>query len=176
MLKYLFTLLLLFLGTTSASAQLLQHRFAKVETDSTRKAKYKEKIGLDMTVPDFDTKSINPKVMGPRLANIIQLLLDNYYQTAYANRVCKIVKEQEPSFEKLGVKIKKLEFMSAYKRENEIALKFSAKLDKNEAKIKRTNVVFTFVDGVSDNMVINDLFSELSKYVQAKEHILGSCK
>ncbi len=166
--KNLLFVFFLSLGTTSASAQLLQHRFAKVETDSTLKAKYKEKIGLDMTVPDFDTKSINPKVMGPRLANIIQSLLDNYYQTAYTNRLCRIIKEQEPAVKKVAVSIKKLEFMSAYKRENEIALKFSVKLEKNEAKIKRTNVVFTFVEGVSDNMVINDLFSELSKYVQVK--------
>ncbi len=170
MLKYLFTFLLL-LGTTSASAQLLQHRFAKVETDSTRKAKYKEEIGLDLTVPDFNTKSINPKVMGPRLANIIQLLLDNYHQLSYTNQLCRIIKEQEPAFEKIYVKIKKIEFVSAYKKGNEIALKFSIKLDKNEVKIKRAYVVFTFINGVSENKVTNDLFSELSKYVQVREHI-----
>ncbi len=152
-----------------SSAQLLQHRFAKVETDSARMAKYKEKIGLDMTVPDFNTKSINSKVMGPRLANIIQFLLENYHQSAYSNRVCKIVKEQEPAFEKLGVKIKKIEFVSAQKRGNEIALKFSLKLDKNEAKIKQTTVVFSFSDGVSECMTANELFSDMSKYVQGRE-------
>ncbi len=170
MLKYIFTFLLL-LGATSTSAQLLQHRFAKVETDSARMAKYKEKIGLDLTVKDFITKSINPKVMGPRLANIIQFLLDNYHQPAYSNRICIIVKEQEQAFEKIGVKLKKIEFTNANKKGNEIVLKFSVKLDKNEAKIKRTNVVFTLVDGVSENMLTNDLFSELSKYVRARELI-----
>jgi len=168
MLKYIFTFLLL-LGATSISAQLLQHRFAKVETDSARMAKYKEKIGLDMTVPDFNSKSINPKVMGSRLANIIQSLLDNYHQLGYTNQLSRIIKEQEPAFEKLGIKIKKIEFTSAYKKGNEIALKLSVKLDNNEAKIKRTNIVFSFIDGVSDNMITNELFSELSKYVQARE-------
>ncbi len=124
-----------------------------------------------MTVPDFNIKSINPKVMGPRLANIIQFLLDNYHQSAYSNRVCKIVKEQEPAFEKLGIKIKKIEFVNAQKKENEIILKFSVKLDKNEAKIKRTNIVFTFVDGVSESITTNDLFTDLSKYVQIRETI-----
>ncbi len=152
-----------------SSAQLLQHRFAKVETDSTRMAKYKEKIGLDMTVPDFNTKSVNPEVVGPRLSNIIQFLLDNYHQLSYTNKLCKIIKEQEPALEKIGIKIKKLEFVSAQKKGKETVLKFSLKLDKNEAKIKRTNVVFTFVDGVSESITTNDLFSDLSKYVQGRE-------
>ncbi len=154
-----------------SSAQLLQHRFAKVETDSTRMAKYKEKIGLDMTVPDFNTKSVNPKVMGPRLTNIIQFLLDNYHQPAYSNRLCKIIKEQEPALEKIGISIKSLEFVSAQKKDNEILLKFSVKLDKNEGKIKRTEVFLSFVNGVSRNGITNDLISELSKYVQARELI-----
>lgn len=42
------------------------------QTDSAKIAEYRERIGIDMTVPDFETKKIDAKVMGPRL-----LLSDN---------------------------------------------------------------------------------------------------
>ena len=49
-------------------------------TDSARIAEYREKIGLDMTVPDFETKKIDAKVMSTRLAGILEYLLENYKQ------------------------------------------------------------------------------------------------
>lgn len=50
---------------------------------SDRMAAYREAIGLDMTVPDFSTKKIDAKVMGPRLAGILEFLLENYTQGTY---------------------------------------------------------------------------------------------
>lgn len=47
---------------------------------SDRMAAYREAIGLDMTVPDFSTKKIDAKVMGTRLAGILEYLLENYTQ------------------------------------------------------------------------------------------------
>ena len=34
------------------------------QTDSAKIAEYRERIGLDMTVPDFETKKIDAKMMG----------------------------------------------------------------------------------------------------------------
>lgn len=55
------TALMLLLSTT-LTAQSLQ--------PSDRMSAYREAIGLDMTVPDFETKKIDAKVMGTRLAGI----------------------------------------------------------------------------------------------------------
>ena len=52
--KQLLILLLLFIGTTTTFSQL-----RTVGTDSERAAEYKKTIGLDTTIPDFDTNKID---------------------------------------------------------------------------------------------------------------------
>lgn len=48
------------------------------QTDSAKIAENRERIGIDKTVPDFETKKIDAKVMGTRLAGILEYLLENY--------------------------------------------------------------------------------------------------
>lgn len=48
------------------------------QTDSAKISEYRERIGIDMSVPDFETKNIDAKVMGTRLAEILEYLLENY--------------------------------------------------------------------------------------------------
>lgn len=50
------------------------------QTDSVKIAEYRERIGIDMTVPDFETKKIDAKVMGPRLSGILEYMLENFTQ------------------------------------------------------------------------------------------------
>ena len=50
---------------------------------SAKRTEYKEKIGLDMSVPDFNTQKIDAKVMGNRLAGILDYLMENYQQGTY---------------------------------------------------------------------------------------------
>lgn len=57
--KLLFTLCLL-LGATTLSAQSHQPSDIRLQT-SDRIAAYREAIGLDMSVPDFETKKIEAK-------------------------------------------------------------------------------------------------------------------
>ena len=66
-------LLAAFLCFQSVSAQ------TSAISDEARK-EIREKIGLDMTVPDFETKKIDAKVMGSHLANILTFLMKNYQQ------------------------------------------------------------------------------------------------
>lgn len=69
-------------------------QFASAQTNETKRAEMREKIGLDMTVPDFDTKKIDAKVMGTRLANILDFLMENYQQSVYDRRLSAIASEQ----------------------------------------------------------------------------------
>ena len=70
--KQILITLIMLLGAMDASAQ-----FRTAQSDSARQAEYREKIGLDMSVPDFDAKKIDEKVMGTRLAGILNYLMEN---------------------------------------------------------------------------------------------------
>ena len=90
--KHLLTILLLFIGTMSVYPQI-----RTVGSDSERIAEYKKAIGLDTTVPDFDTNKIDAKVMGSRLANLLNYLLENYNKDSYELQIAQILGEQNES-------------------------------------------------------------------------------
>lgn len=95
---------------------LLFAQGASGQTDSMKLAQYRTEIGLDLTVPDFDTKSIDAEVMGTRLAGILDYLLENYHQSVYERKLCKILKEQNQTLEKLEFEIVKILFEGAPKK------------------------------------------------------------
>ena len=113
------TLLLVF--TLSSFAQPLP-----VQTDSIRLAKYRTEIGLDMSVPDFNTKTIDAKVMGTRLAGILDYLMENYVQPSYSRKICQILKEQVEPLKHVEFELKKIQFVGAVKRGEELTLLFTA--------------------------------------------------
>lgn len=83
-------------------------------------AEYREKIGIDMTVADFDTKKIDEKVMGTRLAGILNYLLENCDQGVIERQLATILCEQVETLNKLYFNIKKVKFQRATKKGNEI--------------------------------------------------------
>ena len=56
------------LYTISISAQTTQ------QSEEARTAELREKIGIDYSMPDFNTSSLNGKVIGERLAKMLQFL------------------------------------------------------------------------------------------------------
>lgn len=93
-----------------------------VMTDSIRNAAYREAIGLDLTVPDFETKKIDAKVMGTRLAGILDYLLENYTQGTYSRQIALILGEQHEALQNKFFNIKKMKFVSAAKKGNELSI------------------------------------------------------
>ena len=142
-----------------------------VTTDSIRNAEYREKIGIDMSVPDFETKKIDGKVMGSRLAGILEFLLENYHQGTYEKQITQMVKEQNEALEKVYFNIKKLKFVSAKKVGNEITINMRVWPEKNEAKVKQADFTIRFKDGITESQSSNDMFSSMSRYVQAREQL-----
>lgn len=100
--KQILILLLLFIGTVNVYSQL-----RTVGSDSERHAEYQKAIGLDMTIPDFDTNKIDAQVMGSRLANLLNYPLENYHQGTYELQIAQILGEQNESLQHLYYKIKK---------------------------------------------------------------------
>lgn len=136
---------------------------------SDRIAEYREAIGLDMTVPDFSTKKIDAKVMGTRLAGILEYLLENYKQASYERQIALIVSEQHEALHNKYFDIKKMKFISASKKDNEITILMKVWPDKNTANVKQEDLKIHFIDGVSESRTTNELLSTLSRYVQARE-------
>ena len=139
------------------------------QAEDVQRAKYKQVIGLDMSVPDYQTKSINPKVMGPRLAGILNFILKNYQQNVYNNRISLILSEQNDALENLYLRIRKMKFVSADKKAEELTVVIRVWLDKNAANVKQADIIMSFDNGVSNSRNVNELFSNASKYAQARD-------
>ena len=166
--KQLLITLLLFIGTMNTFSQL-----RTVGTDSERNAEYKKTIGLDTTVPDFDTNKIDAQVMGSRLANLLNYLLENYHQESYELQIAQILSKQNEDLQHLYYKIKKMQFANASKQDDIITVTMNVWSGKNQADINQTDLIFRFVDGASDDLTTNALFSYMSRYVEAREALGG---
>ena len=164
--RLLITALFLMLSLTM-SAQLR----TGYQTDSVKNAEFREKIAIDMSVPDFETKKIDGKVMGKHLASLLEFLLENYHQGTYNMQISEIVKEQNEALEKLYFNIKKMEFVSAKKTGDEINIYMKVWPAKNTANVKQTVLTIHIKDGVGDNFNVNELFSNLSRYVLMRKEL-----
>lgn len=153
---------LLLLSSVSLSAQWKNTKLSEEE----KRAEYREKIGIDMNVPDFDTKKIDAKVMGTRLANILTFLMNNYQQGFYISQLKDIASDQNKALQYVYLEIKKMSFLYAVKKGDELAIMMKLHLHKNSSGIKQTNLLFYFIDGVSEDRKTNVLFSTISNYAQ----------
>lgn len=164
-LKGIITILMLMVSLTGFAQAL------STQTDSMKRAELREKIGLDLTVPDFDTKKIDARVMGERLAGILAYLMENYHQTVYDRKLGLIASEQNEAMENVYFQLKKMKFVNAVKKGNELTIILRADLQKNPANVKQTDIILHFTDGISESDKINELFIYVSHYVQAREAI-----
>ena len=156
-LKTIITSLMLLLSAT-LSAQSHQPSDLSHQT-SDRMAAYREAIGLDMTVPDFSTKKIDAKVMGTRLAGILEYLLENYTQGTYEKLLTRMLGEQVEELKQAYFNIKKMKFVSASKKGNELTILMKVWPDKNTKDVKQVDRTFHLYDGVSESQTANELFS-----------------
>ena len=154
--------------SATLSAQSHQPSDLRPQT-SDRMAAYREAIGLDMSVPDFSTKKIDAKVMGPRLAGILEYMLENCTQGTYSRLIAQMIGEQVDELKHAYFNIKKMKFVSASKKGNELSILMKVWPDKNTRDVKQADLTIHFVDGVSESQSANELFTYMSRYVQARE-------
>ena len=147
--KLLFTLCLLFAATTLPAQKL------KFSSEAEREAKYRsemiEKLALDYSMPDYSIKKVDANVMGPHLATMVNILLQNCGTLTYSKLISKILSEQVESLKYQYVDIKKMKLVSASKQGNDISLLFNVWPDKNPADVKQTEMTIHFIDGLSDS-------------------------
>ena len=107
--------------------------------------------------------------MGNRLAGILEYLLENYTQGTYERLLTRMLGEQVEELKQAYFNIKKMKFVSAAKKGNESTILMKVWPDKNTRDVKQVDLVIHFFDVVSESQSANELFSYMSRYVQARE-------
>ena len=160
LMKHLLITICLLLVATTLSAQ----QSADQDQQALYNAEVRSKLAIDYSMPDYKTSKISPKVMGPRLATLLEELCAKYKQSDNLSILSRIQSDQIDGLDYCTIEEMKLKEVS--KSGNRITVLFDTKLDRNPLNIKKSNLVFTFVDGVSEQKLVNSLFTNLSRYLK----------
>lgn len=157
--------LLLLLGAASLSAQTV----AETDKQALYNAELRQQIGLDYSMPDYSVKKIEASVIGPRLAKILTRLLDDFRQPLY-NQFLAMIRSQVAEDPNLQyVHVDKLKLLNITKAGNTITIRFNTfTKDKKRGKLDY-DLEFAFVDGLSEDKTVNDLFSNIGRYIKDEE-------
>lgn len=140
------------------------------QIDEKKMMEYRETIGLDYSMPDFNTSKIDAKVIGVRLAKILQSLEENYMRDYYNRVLASILAEQleTPAYQFVSVTKIKTQKITKAGDEITILLKTTFK-STNEGK-KNTILTLRFFQGISDSHFVNSLFYALGNYLKEDEN------
>lgn len=158
--KKLLLLFFLLLGAGTLSAQ---SNWAIV-SDARYKSDVRQKLRLDYSMPDYQTDKIDPQVMGPRLAKILEALWGPSQKDIKFSILSKIQSQQIEGLDYCT--INKVMLDSVSKSGNMVTIHLKTTLDKNPLNIKDTDLLMSFVDGVSENRNVNTLFTTIDNYVK----------
>lgn len=128
------------------------------------KSELREKLQLDYSMPDFSTSKLDPEKIGNRLSKMLSKLQDNIQDPVFNRKLSYIVCEQNPNLK--YVTIDKFSIKNNSKSGYVITIKANAKLNKIGSNVKTAEIVMSFDNGVSNSQTINDLFSDLGRYVK----------
>ena len=156
--KIILTFLLL-MTTVIVSAQRVT-----TTSDAERREVAKKTLTLDYSMPDYSIKKIDAKAMGTRLAKILESLCANYKQSQYLASLSVIQNSQVEGLNYTRIKSLKLENVT--KTGNELTIRFASTLESNNLNLKKSQLLFHFVDGVSEDIATNDFFCTLCRYIK----------
>ena len=156
--KKLFLMTMLMLFTQSMSAQTTQ------QSEDARTVELRQELGIDYSMPDFSTSKIDGKVIGERLANLLQQLQEKYDNSVLNQYISLIQCEQ---IENLNyATVEKLHITRISKVDDVITIEAKTKLSNNAAKVKNAKLTFVFDKGVSESTSVNDLFKDLARCIK----------
>lgn len=138
------------------------------KSDSVRTAEYRQKIGLDYSMPDYSVTTIDEKKIGSHLANILRYYEEVNDQNMFRQKISRILSEQNDAFEYSYPEVKKQKLMKIEKSADEITVIYKLWFDKNSSNLKQTEIKYHFKDGVSESNTVNEMFSHMSHYAQAR--------
>ena len=145
-------------------SQCTDRYWVSAEGEDPRAAEWRQKIGLDYSMPDYNTSKIDASKMGEHLAKMLTNLDRNKNQPHYKQLIGYILCKQIPNLDNCIVKNFKIQDIS--KQGNAITIGLKAWLEPNQARISSKDVVLEFVNGVSKSINANELLAALSRYVR----------
>lgn len=128
------------------------------------KSELRQRIGIDYSISDFNTSSINEKVIGTRLAKMLKYLDGNTNNYNVYSYLSSIQREQIEGLNYVTVESYKIKNIS--KQGDVITIKLKTKLKQNAKNIKSADLLITFDKGVSESQAANDLFCDLGRYAR----------
>ena len=155
---------MLLLFGAAGSADLSAQSTWATTSDAQYSADVRQKLSIDTTLPDYSTYKVDPQVMGPRLASILQELGAKYKRSDYLSTLSMIQAGQIEGLDYCT--IEKLRLENITKSSNTITIRFKTTLAKNPLDLKKSDLIMTFIDGVSDNKKVNALFSNICNYMK----------
>lgn len=132
--------------------------------DEDRKAEIRKTLALDYSMPDYSTSRVNPKVMGQRLADIL-----NKFQVMSQSQTnlgsLSVIQANEID-EMIYCAVKKVKLNIVVKQGNVITIIYDTELTENAKNMKKALLTFTFVDGLSEDATTNDFFTNVCRYIK----------
>ena len=136
-----------------------------VLTGEQKKQEVREMINLDYSVPDYNVKRPDAKVMGWRLAKILQSLEKNYTQPVYNQMLSQIRNTQMEELRVRYLPVERIKILNVQKQDSVITIKINTISKINKKKVNY-DVVFTFVNSVSDDETTNILWEDIARYIR----------
>ena len=113
---------------------------------------------------DYSTSKIDAKVMGKRLADILNKFSQMSQSQTIMGTLSVIQAQQIDGM--VYCDIKKVKLNKVRKQGNTITIVYDTELAQNQKNLKNSKLVFSFVDGVSDDVASNDFFINVCRYVK----------
>lgn len=161
--KHFLLLLLLLLPCIPSSAQSTP--FADLPMEE----KFRRQIALDYTLLDYNVTKPDAKVMGWRLAGILQFLEKNYMQGLYNQKLSSIRASQMEDINYRYLHIDKIQFKHIQKRDSVITIVINMFVKVDKKKKISNDVTLTFKNSLSDDVTANELFSDIGRYIKRDE-------
>jgi len=158
--KQILFILLLSVGVMTTFAQ----NSAELSKKELYKQEVRSKLQLDYSLPDYSTSKISPKLMGPRLAKILETICNTYKQYTNLSALSVIQSRQIEGLNFCRIKTMKLDKVT--KQGSEIMIRFNTTLESNNLNLKKSQIVFQFNEGTSEDKTTNDFFSNICRYIK----------
>ena len=136
------------------------------EQDTQTREELRQQIGLDYSMPDYETGKINEEKIGEHLANMLHFMEDNFMDIKHNRMLSKIQASQDETM-RYGV-IRDLKVKKVKKKGNRIDISIKTEVSTNTG-LQRGAMTITFQDGLSEDDTTNDLFRDFSRFVKMKE-------
>lgn len=154
------TILMMVAMVGTAQAQ----KITEGEMQEQYQQKVRETLALDYSMPDYSTNKVDAKLIGDRLTKILKKVEEMSVQQTYLGTLSILQSNQIDGMAYCTVK--KIKLDKVEKVGKTITIVYNTELGSNQKNLKRAQLEFRFVNGVSDVTSVNDFFLNICRYIR----------